>query len=344
MNITTAASPYTQPSAYEQVVDEVPRLLAVLLVPTALLYAAFYVRLKGYHGAYAVLTFASIAGYIACPWWSPIQCGPFKSVQNFAIAIASMKLLDIFARRNSMPQYSAPGPRPSDWLLTLIVLTELRYESFTPNHIRVGREAEGFSEPVQLAVHTAIFAVLQAMPQHYPVVLAFEVLLAIYIIWTSIQLVLRYKSSPSLFGPLYMAHSLSGFWSETWHNAFASPCESLAYRPLRHGLARLGVSAKVARSAGILGAFVLMAAFHVYALEPLLPRRSTVRIGLFFLLNGVGTVVEGAIWGRRRHWAKTALAWVFEIWLASWTAEVAHIPKGLGKIAWHEICMPVAAY
>lgn len=121
-----------------------------------------------------------------------------------------MKLLDIWARRNRLPAYT--GKRPADWLFALIVLTELRYESFSPNHIRVPKNQENFSEPLQLGIHIAAFTFLQSLPQVFPTVLAFEVLLAIYIIWTSMQLLLRYKSSPALFGPLYLADSLSGFW------------------------------------------------------------------------------------------------------------------------------------
>jgi hypothetical protein len=122
-----------------------------------------------------------------------------------------MKILDIWARRNSLPIYTA-GPKPADWLLSLIMITELRYESFTPNHIRVPRNQENFSEPIQLGIHVLAFAVLQSLPQVFPTVLAFEVLLAIYIIWTSIQLIVRYKTSPALFGPLYLIDSLTGFW------------------------------------------------------------------------------------------------------------------------------------
>jgi hypothetical protein len=122
-----------------------------------------------------------------------------------------MKLLDIWARRRSLPSYTA-GRRPADWLLALIIMTELRYESFTPNQIRVPRDQENFNEPMQLGIHVALFAFLQAMPQNIPTVLAFEVQLSIYIIWTTLQLLLRYKSSPALFGPLYKADSLTGFW------------------------------------------------------------------------------------------------------------------------------------
>ena len=122
-----------------------------------------------------------------------------------------MKLLDIWARQGSLPVYTA-GKRPADWKLAAIILTELRYESFTPNHIRVSKDQEDFDEVTQLGIHVTIFTVLQALPQEYPTILAFEVLLSIYILWTSMQLLLRYKTSPALFGPLYRIDSLTGFW------------------------------------------------------------------------------------------------------------------------------------
>lgn len=264
-----------------------------------------------------------------------------------------MKTLDIFARRNSIPTYN--GRQPADWKLALIVMTELRYESFTPNQIRVPQDQENFNEPLQLCIHVAIFTFLQAMPQNIPTVLAFEVQLAIYIIFTSMQLLLRYKSSPALFGPLYLADSLTGFWyvaiglvishfrwltidrSETWHNVFASPCSSLAYTPLRNGLPKY-VPVAVARSLGVLAAFSLTAAFHVYALYPILDQGALLRIGAFFFLNGVGTVSEAAIWGHKKHWTEAALAWIFQTTLASWTAKGLSIPNGLSRIRWSEIC------
>jgi hypothetical protein len=122
-----------------------------------------------------------------------------------------MKVLDLWARRNSLPTHVA-GRMPADWLLPLLLITELRYESFAPNYVRVPKHQEKFSEPIQLGIHVLAFAILQSLPQVFPTVLALEVLLAIYIIWTSIQLTVRYKSSPALFGPLYLADSLNGFW------------------------------------------------------------------------------------------------------------------------------------
>ncbi|TVY19271.1 putative long-chain-alcohol O-fatty-acyltransferase 7 [Lachnellula arida] len=325
------------PPAYNQLGHEFVKATAFLLIPTELLYFSIYFHLKGFQKVYQALTFLSLGAFWISPWFAPISCGPAQCLQNFAIAIGSMKLLDIFARRHSTRAYTG-GRRPADWLLSLMILTELRYESFSPNHIRVPRNQENFNEQLQLGIHIGIFTVLQSLPQNIPTVLAFEVQLSIYILWTSMQLLVRYKSSPALFGPLYLADSLSGFWSEIWHNAFASPCTSLAYQPLRYGLPKYGVPVRIARSLGILGAFGLMAIFHAYALTPILSKPEITRICLFFLLNGIATVAEGAVWGKKRHWVKAVLAWIFETAVSSWTAAGMNFPNGLSKIPWRDIC------
>ncbi|KAH8602781.1 hypothetical protein B0O99DRAFT_604297 [Bisporella sp. PMI_857] len=325
------------PPAFEQLGHELLKAAAFMLIPAELLYFSIYFLRKGYYKLYWILTALSISTLWVAPIFSPVSCGPARCLHYFSIAIGTMKLLDICARRHSLPKYIA-GIQPADWLYPLYLITELRYESFTPNHVRVPRYRENFNEPLQLSIHIAAFVVLQSLPQVFPTVLAFEVLLAIYIIWTSMQLLLRYKSSPALFGPLYKADSLTGFWSETWHNAFAAPCTSLAYSPLRYGLPKYGVPVGIARSLGVLGAFGLMAIFHVYALSPLLNKECLNRIGVFFLLNGVATISEAAFWGHRKHWLKTTMAWMFETSIATWVANGLNFPNGLSKIPWREIC------
>lgn len=182
-----------------------------MLIPAELLYFSIYFNTKGEYKTYRILNFLAITAFWISPYVAPIGCGSVRCLHHFAIAIGTMKGLDIWARRHSMPTYTA-GRRPLDWLLALKLFTELRYESFTPNHIRVPKNMENFSEPMQLGIHTGIFLLLQTLPQTLPTVLAFEVMLAIYIIWTSLQLLLRYKSSPALFGPLYRIDSFTGFW------------------------------------------------------------------------------------------------------------------------------------
>lgn len=47
---------------------------------------------------------------------------------------------------------------------------------------------------------------------------------------------------------------------------------------------------------------------------------------------------EAMVWGRKRHWLKTVLGWIFELVVATWTASAVNIPKGLGMIDWKGVC------
>ncbi|OJD19800.1 hypothetical protein AJ78_00300 [Emergomyces pasteurianus Ep9510] len=344
--------------------------IASLLAPTLLLYASLYALAQREIRKFEILSLLASIGFIGSSCLVVLECNMVRSLQLFAAAIGVMKALDLFARRHNPPQY-AHDPIPSYALLALLYLTELRYESFTPNTTRLGpapAPATGpgpqraksennyrnngrvnpkpkqwkphFSEPVNLVLHVLLFAILQTLfPQSNPTVVALEVLLAIYVLWESLQLLLRYPTSPPLFGPLYTATSLSTFWSETWHSAFASPCRSLAYEPIRHNLhERYGVPVSIARAIGVIASFGLMGFFHVYGLKPLLPFDALARIYAFFLLNGVGAVIEDVIWGRETHWGKTILAWVFELAIASWTVEGLSVPQGLKNVRWTSIC------
>lgn len=291
--------------------------------------------------------------------WIKIQILTF-----YIVAIGVMKGLDLYIRRNSPPKYAYEDP-PSSLVIALLLFTELRYESFKPNFIgrasvpsttmtangttngttakgkRTGRSNYelNFSEPVNLLLHSLLFVALQTLfLQTNPTVIAVQILLAIYILWSTLQLILRYRTSPPLFGPIYKATSLGTFWSDIWHGAFTSPCRSLAYDPVSDSLRKFGFPLNLARGAGVIASFFLMAMFHVYGLWPLLPGPALLRIGAFFVLNGVGTVVEEAIWGKRVHWVKTVLAWTYELAVASWTAEGLNIPEGLVGIDLTALC------
>ncbi|ESZ99516.1 hypothetical protein SBOR_0081 [Sclerotinia borealis F-4128] len=321
--------PTTISPAFKRLGHETIRATAFLVIPTELLYFSIYFLLKRQYGMYKKLSALSLAAFWLSGWMNPISCGPVGALRNFAVAIGTLKLLDIYARHLSLPQLKT---NPPTYKHALLLLTEMRYESFSPKFIRVSRSQETFNEPLQFAIHMAIFGALQVLPQDWALVLAFEVQLSIYMIWTGIQLLVRYKSSPALFGRLYSVESLGGFWSKTWHNVFSAPCASLAYDPLRQTLPKLGVPIPVARSAGILAAFFLMALFHVYALKPMVTDKALFRIGMFFVLNGFATVGETMVWGRRDGWVKMGLAWLTEMSLAGWTAAALGIPRGVHGI------------
>ncbi|KAG9242134.1 hypothetical protein BJ878DRAFT_536092 [Calycina marina] len=294
------------PPAIDQLSHDAVKVAAFLLIPAELMYFAIYSQRKGLNRVYNWLTGWCLLSLWTAPVVAPVAYGPAQCLQNLAFAIGTMKILDVWARRNSLPTYATPSKTPPDWKLSLLLLIELRYESFKPNHVRVPKDQENFT-----------------LPQIFPTVLAFE-------------LVLRYKSSSALFGPLYLADSLSGFWSETWHNAFAAQFTSLAYSPLRHGLPQYGVPTHIACSLGVFGAFGLMAIFHMFALRPILSNVALVRVGVFFFLNGVATVAKVAVWGKRKYWMKAVLAWVFEMSMATWAASGIEFPNGLSKIPWRE--------
>lgn len=275
----------------------------------------------------------------ASSWTFPV---PNKTqLTHPQVAVGVLKTLDIFARRHHPRIYNGSIHLPPS-LLALLLTTELRYESFTPNPIRVSTSP--FSEPTDLALHIAAFAALQMLPQEHAVILALQVLLTIYILWTTLQLILRYHDSPPLFGPLYQADSLGGFWAKTWHNAFASPCTSLAYHPVRRALSRVGLPLEAARAGALVAAFALMGAFHVYALSPLLGREGLRRVWWFFVGNGVAVVFETGLWGkeskmgRGKRRGRAILAWAFEVGFAAWVVKGCGVPEGLGGIRWLEVC------
>ena len=106
----------------------------------------------------------------------------------------------LFAPCNTLPV----GPAAIDTMSLTDHSMQLRYESFTPNHVRVPRNQENFSEPLQLGIHVLAFVFLQSLPQNYPTVLAFEVLLAIYVRkWPLIDLNLTKSCSHRSSGPVY---------------------------------------------------------------------------------------------------------------------------------------------
>jgi hypothetical protein len=81
-----------------------------------------------------------------------------------------------------------------------------------------------------------------------------------------------------------------------------------------------------------------MSVFHMYALQPILDQEGLVRVGMFFFLNGVATVLETMVWGSKKHWQKTLMAWIFETCIATWAISGMRIPHGLWNIHWDEIC------
>ncbi|PQE03396.1 hypothetical protein CJF30_00005489 [Rutstroemia sp. NJR-2017a BBW] len=297
MNITSTPlliEPASMSPELERLGHETIRALAFLLIPIELLYFSIYFLLQGQYGLHKKLTFLSLGTFWLSNWITPISCGPIAVLRNFIVATFTLKALDIFARRSSLPAYST-GKTPPTWQHTLLLLTEFRYESFTPNYIRVSATQETFNEPLQLAIHVALFCAFQILPQHWPLVLA----------------------------------------SRTWHTLYLAPLTSLILEPLRKNLPK-----SVARPVGVLSSFLLMAAFHIYVLQPWFNREALFRVGVLFVVNGFAVIGETMVWQGRSSWVKTALAWVFGMCIASWLAEGlgSDFKGGLLRVRWKDVC------
>ncbi len=76
--------------ALAQLADQFPLAVASLLIPTLLLYSSIYAHVIGHYRTYKVLTFSSIAAFFACPYITPIYCGPVRCLQNFASTRTSL--------------------------------------------------------------------------------------------------------------------------------------------------------------------------------------------------------------------------------------------------------------
>ena len=89
------------PHAVAQLSIEGLQALVFLLVPTTLLYSSILAHIKGHYKTYSALTVLSIASFWACPWLTPIICGPIRCLQNFASMIRPLGACTLLILENS---------------------------------------------------------------------------------------------------------------------------------------------------------------------------------------------------------------------------------------------------
>jgi Membrane bound O-acyl transferase family len=305
-------------------VETLPFTLLYLLLALIPLYTALYCVGSRAPSLYTFLsTSAAVIAFAWCPYAAPTQCPQADIILRLACGTAIMKVLDMFFRRHQPPKLNRHAS-PAVYAFHLLI--ELRYESFDISTAR--KSALNFSDNTEYAIHLATFLFLQCLPQS-PVVKAFGILLAIWLIWNFMHYILKYRDSPPLFGPIYRAENLSYFWTQTWHNAYTSPTRTLGYRPMRKVFGPIG---------GVMGGFGLMAIFHVWALAPYVEPDGLFRVAVFFIANGAGSVADYWLWEKRNTWTRILVNWAFEVFLAQYTAAKFDIPDGLMAIDYKNIC------
>ena len=301
-----------------------PSTLAYFLTALIPLYLEFYCVGSRAPASITFLTTAlAVIVFAIGPYIAPTQCPQIDIILRLQCGTAVMKALDMYFRRHNPPilKFSAS---PAKYAFYLLV--ELRYESFDISTAR--SRLLYLSNPWDYTVHLSIFLILQLLPQN-SVVKAFGVLLAIWLIWNFMHFILKYPHSGPLFGPIYRASNLTVFWTETWHNVYTSPTRTLGYNPMRK---------LFGPAAGVVGGFGIMAVFHMWAFAPYVKPEGLFRIGMFFMANGVGTIVDYWIWEKRNTPLRVVVNWMYEIYWAQYTAAKCDIPDGLIAIDFRNIC------
>ncbi|KAH0833888.1 membrane bound O-acyl transferase family-domain-containing protein [Lanmaoa asiatica] len=115
---------------------------------------------------------------------------------------------------------------------------------------------------------------------------------------------------PPLFDSPWLSTSLSELWGRRWHQMMRDMLLTLGGQPFNYLFGRLG---------GLLGAFLISGMFHVIELHSLGRGGNSVAVLGFWIMNGVGVVLE-------RVWKATTgrpvggvLGWMWTFgWLALW--------------------------
>lgn len=338
MTVAGTASEPGNEDPIEVAFRDVPRALLCILGSYFLLYLANYYSLARNGAPYIFWSLLTIGAVIFSHFYATVDCRPFLSLRNCALFCCIMKCLDMLFRhfQNTSLVWKLPNTEakpPPLYQQAFWMTLELRYEDFIPNPIRLKLPAP-FHEPTQLLYHTLFYIIIAygPLPQSWQPVKAMKLLLQIYILWTSAHLPFRLSTTPPFFAPLYKADSLVDFWNgNVWHVAFQSPCQSMAYSPVQTILKGIGIPKPLARGCGVVAAFTLMGIFHAYVGWSVMRNvaQGWTKVVAFFVMNGVATVFEDLIWGKRKNWVRSLLAWVFEISLASWAVSGVEFPYEL---------------
>jgi hypothetical protein len=144
------------------------------------------------------------------------------------------------------------------------------------------------------------------------------------VFWTAIEVaylfstligVVALQQRPSQWPPLFenplLSSSLSEYWSKRWHQLFRQCFVSLGFKPMSFAAGRAG---------GVLGAFFVSGILHDFGLWGMGEGAEPSSMYTFFLMMGVGVVVENA-WKSMTGYKVGGIfgrAWA-TVWLVGWS-------------------------
>lgn len=128
--------------------------------------------------------------------------------------------------------------------------------------------------------------------------------------------VLVFKQDTSLWPPAFnapwLSTSLTEFWAKRWHQLFRDVFISLGGKPL---------SVLFGRAGAVIGAFLVSGILHDIGMWGLGRGTDFLNIGGFFIINGVGILVEH-IW--RSLTGRRVGGWVGRVWTLAWVIGWGH--------------------
>lgn len=284
--------------------------------------------------AWAVVSFTLVSS--ALPTWFKVTfgCGsalfslaipyivprPYVELEVFVRICAgylAMKILDLCVARAYRPPklLSMDGRMPTTpaerlhytWRLG----KETRYESFDISVVRSSSAPPPAQQSLNLTYHLATFSLVALLNHFLPVpeVKILVVLLSITTVFSLGHLVLRPSSRVPLFDTPFLAPTLGSFWRWRWHAIILSPLTSLAFDPCSR------VSGRIA---GVLAAFGLSGLWHAWAVVPMGGYKVAGRVLIVFVMQGVGVLLEAAVWEKRKTMLRRVGVWVWSLGWAGW--------------------------
>ncbi len=122
---------------------------------------------------------------------------------------------------------------------------------------------------------------------------------------------------PSDWPPLsqapWLSTSLAEFWSKRWHQSFRRSFVQLGGKPLRFLFGRIG---------GIIGVFLLSGILHDWCIWGMGRGTDFPEIGGFFLLNGVGVILE-QVWEQATR--RKVEGWLGWLWTMCWMTSTGNL-------------------
>ena len=193
--------------------------------------------------------------------------------------------------------------------ITLFDLAHFIVVSFDPHNLGSPTGISIFDPslpPIQRYFRSSLITFIAGLTIYYAIQAIFFL--------CSLPAVAIFRQSPALWPPLFhkpwFSTSLNQLWSSRWHQVFRDSFVNFGGRPLYYLVGRFGA---------VIGAFLASAVLHWVGLWGMGNGTDFLRVGGFFLMMGVGTIIEHFYKSLTGHHVGGFFGWAWTIlWVLGW--------------------------